>query len=173
MNNIIAKNSLRFIILVLLQVVIFNNIRLSGYINPFIYIVFILLLPFETPKWAILMLSFIVGLSVDVFSGTIGIHAFASTLMGFSRASIITLISGNREFEKNETPSIKDLGFSWFLSYSLFLVIIHHFTLFLIETFRFTELHFVILRTFLSIIITEIVIIASQYLFYSSKKQRR
>lgn len=173
MNNIIFRNSLRFIILILLQVVLFNNIHLSGYANPYIYIVFILLLPFETPKWAVLILSFILGLVIDTFCGTIGIHAFATVFMGLCRAYIIRLVSGNREFEKNESPTIKDLGLSWFFSYSLFLVIIHHFTLFIIETFRFKELHFVILRALLSIIITEIAILISQYLFYSSKKQSR
>ena len=65
--NQILKNTLRFVILVFIQVAILNNIQISGFINPYVYVLFILLLPFETPNWVLLVLSFFLGLSVDIF----------------------------------------------------------------------------------------------------------
>jgi hypothetical protein len=56
--NIILKNIIRFVVLVLIQVAILNNIQVSGFVNPYMYILFILLLPFEIPNWLLLVLSF-------------------------------------------------------------------------------------------------------------------
>jgi rod shape-determining protein MreD len=65
-NNIITS-ILRFVVLILVQVLILNNIHLGGYINPYLYVLFILLLPIETPKWAVLILAFFLGLGVDIY----------------------------------------------------------------------------------------------------------
>ena len=64
--NQILKNIIRFVVLVFIQVAILNNIQISGFINPYMYVLFILLLPFETPNWILLVLSFFLGLSIDI-----------------------------------------------------------------------------------------------------------
>ena len=79
--NQILKNIIRFVVLVFIQVAILNNIQISGFINPYMYVLFILLLPFETPNWILLVLSFFLGLSIDIFSNTLGMHASASVFM--------------------------------------------------------------------------------------------
>ena len=67
MINLYVRNIGRFIVLVLFQVLVLNNIQFSGYVNPFMYVLFILLLPFETPRWLLLLSGFLLGLSVDIF----------------------------------------------------------------------------------------------------------
>jgi len=79
--NKFALNSIRFIGLVLLQVLILNHIRIGGYINPYVYGLYILLLPFSTPKWLVLFAGFSIGLSVDIFMSTAGLHAGATVVI--------------------------------------------------------------------------------------------
>jgi rod shape-determining protein MreD len=85
MINSIFRYGLIFVLLILLQVLLFNNIQFSGYINPYIYVMFILLLPVEIPAWLMLLLSFATGVIIDYFSGSPGVHSSATVLAGFVR----------------------------------------------------------------------------------------
>ena len=78
MIKIYLRNILRFVVLVLIQVLVINNLQLSSYVDPFIYVLFILLLPFETPGWILLLFAFSLGLTIDMFSDTAGVHASAT-----------------------------------------------------------------------------------------------
>jgi rod shape-determining protein MreD len=97
MINRIIRLSLIFIVLILLQVLLFNNIQFSGYVNPYVYIMFILLLPVEMPSWLLLMLSFFTGLIVDLFCGTPGMHSSATVLAGFVRGSYLRGMDMSRD----------------------------------------------------------------------------
>lgn len=169
MIKTVKDNILRFVFLIFVQVLILNNIQVSSYLNSYIYVLFILLLPFETPKWLLLILGFGTGLTMDMFSDTAGIHAAATTLMAFSRSGILKVISSRKDYEQGMKPTVKDLGFRWFFNYSLVMVLIHHFTLFLLEVFRFTELFDIILRTAISVSFTMCLLVISQYLFVKIK----
>ncbi len=87
----VLQNILSFVLLVLFQVLALNNIQFLGFINPYIYILFIIALPVKTPRWLSLILAFILGLTLDIFSNTLGMHAFATVLIAFLRNGIINL----------------------------------------------------------------------------------
>ena len=127
MTIIIFKNIGRFIFLILFQVLILNNIQFNGYINPYLYIYFILLLPFETPRWLLLLSAFLLGLSLDAFTNTFGLNAAACVLMAFVRPFVISAISTGTEFMIGHSTSLKNQGFKWFAYYSITLIFIHHF----------------------------------------------
>ena len=170
MINQVMRNTARFIFLLLFQVLILNNINIGGMINPYLYVMFILMLPFETPKGLLLISSFLMGLFVDMFSDTAGLHAAACTLMAFCRPYILGMVSSRQEYEPGIQPIIRDLGFKWFFSYSLILVMIHHLLLFYLEVFGFGEFFHTFLRAMLSIIFTMLLLVLSQYLLYRPKK---
>jgi rod shape-determining protein MreD len=172
MNRLLAANVFRFIILVPLQVLILDKIHFGGYVNPFLYVFFILLLPFETPGWLLLFSSFFIGFMVDLFSGTPGMHSAASVFMAFTRPLVIRSINVNKEFEPGLQPSVRDLGLQWIISYSLVLVFIHHLALFFLEVFRFSGFFDTLQRTILSTIFTVILVIISQYLFMKTSPRR-
>jgi hypothetical protein len=169
MNNVYLKNTIRFFLLILLQVLVFDNINFRGYLNPYIYILFILLLPFETPNWLLLILSFIVGFGVDLFSNTMGIHIAASVFIGFCRPGILRFVSSARDYEPGITPGIRDLGVTWFLKYSIILVLLHHFAFFYLEVFNFNEFFYTFWRVIFSAAFTMVFIMIGQYLFYKKK----
>ena len=166
MNKGLWKYGVMWVFLVLLQVLLLNHIQFSGYVNPYMYILFILLLPFDIPKYLLLILGFSLGINIDIFTNTPGIHASATTFMAFTRPYVINLISSRDVLEMNVPPRIQALGLPWFLRYSIILVFLHHFFLFYIEVFTFNGFIFTSLRVLLSSIFTITLIILSQYLIY-------
>ena len=169
MSNQYIRISLRFVILILVQVLFLNNIHFLGYINPYVYILFILLLPFETRRGVLLLLAFALGLSVDFFSNSLGIHAVACVFAAFFRPWVMSLITSRKEYEPGVEPSIADLGFQWFFMYSLILVSLHHLMLFLLEVFRFSNFFSTLGHSVLNALFTVLFIILSQYIFYRKK----
>ena len=165
----VIKNIFRFFFLVFFQVLILNNIQLSGYLNPFLYVLFILMLPFETPKWLVLVLAFIIGISVDMFSDTGGLHAAASVFMAFLRDPILKLIAPRDGYDVVQKPTIQQFGFGWFFSYAGILVFIHHFFLFYLEVFHFTDFFSTFFRVILSSLFTLSLVFISQFFFSNPK----
>jgi len=150
MLNSIIRNTGLFILLLLIQVLLMNNIQFSGYVNPYIYILFIILLPFEIPAWILLLLSFLSGLIVDLFTGIPGLHASATLLAGFFRPYILALIAPREGYEQGETPGLKHFGLRWFLLYLTVIILVHHFALFYLEVFSITYFFRTLARVLLS-----------------------
>ncbi len=171
MIRILSSNIVRYIILVLLQVLVLNHVGLFNMVNPYLYILFILLLPVDTPLYLLLGLAFILGLSIDMFSDTGGMHAAATVFMAFCRPLILLVITPHGGYEHQPLPNLKNMGFPWFMAYSATMVLLHHLVLFNIEIFRFSEFPITLMRAVFSSIFTLTLILISQYLF-SSAKQR-
>ncbi|MCX7862021.1 MAG: rod shape-determining protein MreD [Bacteroidales bacterium] len=150
MNNRIENHIIRFILLILLQVYVINNILFFNVVNPYIYIYFILLLPFQTPKWLLTLLGFLIGFLVDLFTGSIAIHAAATTFISFLRPYILQLFAPIDEYQKNSQPTLEFYDLSWWIKYSLSVSFVHHSALFWLEKFNFTHFGFVLLKTIVS-----------------------
>ena len=168
--NKTALQIIRFVVLVLLQVLVVNHIRLGGYVHPYIYLIFILLLPINIQNWQLLLLGFGLGLSVDLFTGTPGLHAGATTLMAFCRPRIIRLISGTLKFENIYEPNLNQLDGMWFFRYVFCMVFVHHFMLFLMESFSFHLFGQVLLRILLSVPVSVFLIMMILYIFKTDRK---
>ncbi len=169
--NKTVQQIIRFVVLVLFQVLVINDIRLGGYVHPCIYLIFILLQPFSTPKWQQLLLGFVLGLTIDLFTGTPGLHAGATTLMAFCRPAVIGFISGNQKFENIQEPNLGQLDGMWFFRYTLLTVLIHHFALFFLESFSFRLIGQVLLRILLSVPVSIFLIMIILFIFKSDKKK--
>ena len=161
----IIRNIIRFILLVLVQVLIIKNIELGRFINPFLYVLFIIVLPFETPKWLLLVSAFIIGISIDFFYNTSGMHAAATVFMAYIRPSVLKLFSPRDGYEFGTQPTVQYLGLPWFLSYASIMVVLHHFILFFIEIFRFSEFFSTFFRVIVSAVFSVLLIIVTQFLF--------
>lgn len=161
-----SKYIVRFLILVIIQVLVFNNMQVSGFINPYFYILFLLLLPFETPKWSLPLIGFLLGLSVDLFTQTPGIHASACVAMAFARPYILRFISPREGYGPGSYPTLYYYGLEWFLKYSVILICIHHFFLFYVEIFRISDFFTTFLRALLSSVFSIIFIVLSQYFIF-------
>lgn len=162
----IFKYSFIFVVSVVLQVLVFNNILIGRMISPFFYILFLILLPFNTPRALLLLLAFILGLSIDVFTNTIGVHAFACVLTAFIRPGVLSVIATRETLESVSAPRVENMSLQWFAGYACFLIAIHHLVLFYVEAFTFEGFLFTFLRVILSSILTLTLIVLSQFLIF-------
>lgn len=167
----ILKNTLRFLLLVLLQVLIIQNINLTSYIILLPYIMLIILLPFETDKLIVLITAFFLGVCIDFFYDSSGLHAFACTTMGFARYYVLKYISPRDGYDSGVKPTVEEMGLAWFLRYAGTLVIIHHIFLFYLEIFRFSEFFSTLLRVILSSMGTFALIYFIQFLLFNKGKR--
>lgn len=163
MINSVIRYGLIFILLAFLQVILFNNIQFSGYINPYIYLLFILLLPFEIPSWLLLVLGFIAGSIIDIFSGSPGMHSASTVLAAFIRPVVLRGISIREGNEAGMAPSMAVYGFRWFLVYTSIMVLVHHTALFYLEVFRFADFFRTLLRVLLSSFFSILFILLIEY----------
>lgn len=162
MIRLLPKYILQFIALVLFQVVILNSVQISGYINPYMYILFIITLPFELAGWITLLLGFGLGLTIDMFSNTPGVHASATLFMAFIREIILPYLSPREGYESGTFPTVKYYGWSWFAKYAALLVFAHHLFLFFIEAFSFNFAGHTFIKVLSSSAITFILVILTQ-----------
>ena len=168
--NDILQHTIRFFILASIQILVLNNVQISGYINPFVYILFVMLLPPKMPKAIVLILAFVMGFTIDVFSDSYGIHSSATVLLAFLRPKVLALVSvkGGEDLEE---IGIKQLKINRFFTYSGILCLIHHFTLFYIEAFRLNEFFDTFLRALYSSFISILMILMIESL-RSNQKSR-
>jgi rod shape-determining protein MreD len=159
---------LLFVFLVFLQVFVLNNILFLGYVNPYLYIAFVFLYPLKKNRFSFLLLSFALGLSIDFFSDSGGIHAFSLVTIAYLRLFFIRVFLNKFEvdypfFKLNLEPFGKKFN------YIVTLTVLHHFLLFSFANFSFQNMSHVILNTLYSSAFTLILYFLSIYIF--SKKQ--
>ncbi|MBL7559209.1 rod shape-determining protein MreD [Olleya sp. YSTF-M6] len=168
MNNLLSIHTVRFIVLILLQVLVFNNINFMGYINPYVYVLFIALFPVKNNRLTFLFLSFLLGLSIDIFMDSGGINAAAALLTAYARPIILKFSFG--AIYEHQAVKFNNIDFGQRVTYILLLVLIHHLTYFLLEIFNVSKIIFVLQNTLFSGIFTIILCILITYIFSSKSK---
>jgi len=148
-----------FIILVFLQVWLFGNIHLFGLATPLVYIYFLIKLPINMNRNAVLGLSALLGFILDIFSGTLGLTMFVMTIAGFLRYYLLKLFAPRDIFD-DSTPSFDTLGKLMFIRYAGTITLIHIFLLYSIESFSLFTPLLLFLRIISSFIITILLIFA-------------
>ncbi len=168
MNNSIFKYSILFVFLILIQVLILNNVYFLGYINPLVYILFIFLYPINKEKGLLLIISFLLGLSIDFFSNSGGSNAAATLLIAYLRLPILHIIQNKTEFDYL-LFDIKKLNFLQILVYIFSLTIIHHIIVFTLEYYKLQGVTQIALSSFLTSLLTTLLIGFSIALFVKNK----
>lgn len=153
MNNLVLKNSIRFFFLLLLQVTILNNVNFLGYLNPMVYVLWVLLFPIRKNKTYILITSFLLGLCIDFFSDSGGINAFSLTFIAFIRLNVLKFILKKTDFDYI-TFTIKKISFSKTISYFAILIVIHHILIYMLTYFSFNHYLVIITKTLTSSLFT-------------------
>lgn len=168
MTNTIITNALRFIFLVLLQVLVLNNINFLGYVNPYLYVIFLVMYPFNTPQSLFLLVAFLLGISIDAFEDSGGINAAACVVIAFIRPVFLRFSFGvSYDYQ---TVKLSSTPFGARVGYVMFIVFIHHFILFTLEMFDFSHIFLILKKTLFSGIFTTLLILISLTLF---KPRRR
>jgi rod shape-determining protein MreD len=168
MNSTLLLNISRFILLLAVQIAIFNNMNFMGYIIPLPYILFIILYPVNGNRSGLLLASFLLGLTMDLFSNSGGIHATACLVLAYVRPTIFKFSFGvSYEYQ---TIKLNDVLTPERFSFILMSVVIHHITLFILEAFQVSFFWDILLRTVLSTVFTIISCIIIIYLIKPNKR---
>jgi rod shape-determining protein MreD len=169
MNNLIFKNIVRFILLVLFQVLVFNHINLFGYINPFLYINWVILFPVRKSKNSLLLTSFFLGILIDTFSDTGGIHTAAILFIAYFRLPILELVMSKTDFDY-VLFNVRNLPLNKLLLLISFLTLIDSFVVFLLDYFSFSNIGAIISNTISTSILTIIISFFGILLFTKKHK---
>lgn len=168
MNSTLLVNIFRFILLLAVQIIIFNNMNFLGFIMPLPYMLFIILYPVNGNRTALILASFLLGITMDVFSNSGGVHAAACLTLAYFRPSIFKFSFGiSYEYQ---TIKLNDVLTPERFSFILISVIIHHFSLFILEAFQVSFFLDILIRTLLSTVFTIISCIIIIYLIKPNKR---
>lgn len=168
MNSAVLINIARFFLLLAAQILIFNNINFFGYLNPFPYVLFIILYPVNGNKSGLLLASFLLGIMLDMFCNSGGVHAAASVSLAYLRPTFFKFSFGvSYEYQ---TVKINDKLTPERFSFILISIITHHFILFILETFRLNFFFNILIQTIFCTVFTLVISIIIIYLFKPSKR---
>ncbi|MFN0728900.1 rod shape-determining protein MreD [Polaribacter gochangensis] len=166
--NKVSYISFLFFSLLLLQVLILNNVLFLDYINPYLYVAFVIFYPLKKERYLFLFLSFLLGLSIDFFSDSGGINAFSLLFIAYIRLFLVRIIFKKTEqdyllFDLHQEP------FGKVFNYVIILIVIHHFILFSLANFSTQNFSSVIANTLYSSIFTSVLFFLGTYIIRKKK----
>jgi hypothetical protein len=171
MNNLITKNLIRFIGLAILQLVILKDVDISWpnfrFIHLIVFPLAIMLLPIRTPRVMVILLAFFLGLFVDIFYDSIGVHASAAVMMAFSRKIVLSFLEPYGGYSVDQIPTLKNMGFYWFFIYSGTLLGIYLLFYFSMEAFSLVFFFQIIMNTIFSLLFSLLLVFLLQLIFNS------
>lgn len=138
---------------VLLQVFLFDNLAISVYFNPLIYLVFIVLLPLDMPPVALLLAGLVTGVTMDWATGAAGVNTIATLPVAVLRPGIVAFLYNREDAREGGIPSVGKFGFRIFLEYIIVLVLVHHTIFFFLEALSLSH----VLHTIVRIVVSSIV----------------
>lgn len=169
MNSLIAGNVFRFLGLVVLQGLVFKNIGVGWESFPYLHIIvfpiFIMLLPLRTPRVSIILLGFAIGITVDFFYNSIGLHASAAVFTAFIRPFVLKALEPRGGYNVSYSPTARRMGMGWFLQYAAILLFLHLFFYFSAEAFTFVYFIDILLKTIVSFGVSMVFLVIFQLLF--------
>lgn len=158
MNRVVWINGFRFLVLLLVQTLILRRVTFDwgnfGFVHILIYPLFILMLPIKTPKSLVLILAFLMGLGVDIFYDSLGVHASALIFTAYLRTFIMKILEPYGGYNVEDSPTIRNFGAGWFFTYSAILMFIHVFIYFCVEAFSFVYIFEIMMNTIFSFAIS-------------------
>ena len=160
----------RFLIFVFLQVFIFNQLEITPYVHIMISPLYIVLLPFDISVIRLLFISFFLGLSLYALSNTFGLHASSLVLLAYLRPFIFRWFAPREGYDSIKTPSIFDMGNTWFVFTFGSLILFHHLWFFMMESFSPSEILLILQKTVPSALLSFIVCVILQTLLLKKSK---
>lgn len=169
MGRVLFANIIRFVVLVFVQIFLLKNMGYYNLATPFLYVLFLLILPFGISNGLLFLLAFLTGLTIDIFYDTLGLNAAACTVLAYVRIMFISVTVQKDGFDNEPEPRLGIMGFRWFFFYAFILTFFHHLVLFTFETFRFTDINYTLIRVLLSSLSTVFLMLIGEFIFFRKK----
>ena len=170
MSSTVIRHTIRAVILILIQVLILKRIglgtswlALNGEL--FIYPLIIFMLPFKLFRHYVILIGFGVGLTIDIFYNTIGVHAFALTAAAYARGILLSYLEPRGGYQLSMNPTIRSLGLNWVFTFTALSLVIHSFLYFTAEIFTFVYIGKILLKTVITSVLSLAIIMGYHFLF--------
>lgn len=165
----ILNSGIRFVLLLFLQVFLLRQINWGfggkDYLFVFLYPIFTLLLPIRMFKIVVLFLSFLMGLAIDLFYETLGMHAAAATFLGFVRPALLRFVQPAEQYNIKAHPTGSSLGWPWFARYTAYGLLLHLLFFFSVQTFTFVYWDEILLKTLFSFPVSYFILLFIAFVF--------
>ena len=155
----------RYLLVMLLQVLLFDQLQLWGACHPYIYVLCLLMMPITLPHSADMLIGAFAGFTMDIFCNSLGVHMAACILLMYIRPYLIGVIVNDKD-RLNEQISLHAIGMEALLKYTVIMVLIHHLTVFSLAAWSWSHMGFVLLETIVSSTITILLVIGYNVLRY-------
>ncbi len=172
MISLISRNLVLWLVLIFLQISIFNFVEIHPAITINQYAFFIIVLPLSVSRYFALILAFLTGLTIDMFLNTPGLHASALTAMAYFKFFLLKFMISSTGYDDDPQDAFSSFGFLKFTIYAAIMLLVFHLVLFSFEWFRFSAFPFIILKTFLSTLFTLLVVILYRFSRSSERYKR-
>ena len=169
MNKVVVTNLVRASVLILIQVLVLKRIAFEwgdfAFIHFIVYPLVVMLLPVKTARSLVLIIGFLIGLCIDMFYDSPGIHACALLTAAYVRPMILSALEPYEGYSSDVSPTSQSMGFTWFLLYASIFMGIHLLVYFSVEAFSFVFIFEIILNTIFSFIASLLLIMLGQFIF--------
>jgi len=170
MNTGYFRHIIRALLILLLQVLVLKRIGLGSsslwqYGDIFIYPVIVLLLPFRVSRHYVIIIGFLLGLVIDMFYDTIGVHAFALTATAYARGLLLAYLEPRGGYQLSMSPTIFSMGLNWVVTFTSLALLIHTFLYFTAEVFTFVYIGKILLKTLITLVLSMLVVMGYHLLF--------
>lgn len=170
MNTAYFRHIIRALLILLLQVLVLKRIGLGSssiwqYGDIFIYPVIVLLLPFRLSRHYVIIIGFLLGLVIDMFYDTIGVHAFALTATAYARGLLLSYLEPRGGYQLSMSPTIFSMGLNWVVTFTSLSLLIHTFLYFTAEVFTFVYIGKILLKTLITLVLSMMVVMGYHLLF--------
>ena len=152
------KYILKAIIIIVLQGLVFDRLHIQAWGYPMVYVLILLILPTQLPRWGEMLLGMLVGLVMDICNNSLGVHMAACVAISFWRPILLRKSSQDVERIKGEISSL-NIGMVEYVKCALILVVLHHFMVFMQEAWSFHNWWMIVLQTLLSSVLTMLIIV--------------
>ena len=160
-----------FVAIVLAQSLVFDHIEPGWGIHIMIYPMFILMLPFEIRPAPLMFIAFLLGITLDAYTNSFGLHASSAVFLAYIRNEIYTFLAGREGYESNRMATYSDMGGSWFIRAYGLTILAHHFVFFTLEVFKVSDFFFIPQKTLLSTAISLVCIALIQLIFFNGERK--
>ena len=155
----------RYLLIMVLQVLLFDQLQLWGACHPYIYVLCLLMMPITLPHSVDMLIGAFAGFIMDIFCNSLGVHMAACILLMYIRPYLIGVIVNDKD-RLNEQISLHSIGMEALLKYTVIMVLIHHLTVFSLAAWSWSHMGFVLLETIVSSTITILIVIGYNVLRY-------
>ena len=160
-----TRQIIRYAAIMLIQVLLVNQLQLYGVCHPYIYVLCLLMMPITLSHHLDMIVAAIAGLLMDICCNSLGVHIVACVLIMYGRPYLLGMLVNDKD-RLNEQISLRSLGAGAMIKYTVILVLVHHFTVFMLSAWSWNHFGYVLLETVISGIMTIIFILGYNIVKY-------